>query len=181
VHRIRMVVVALVAVALSFTGLSSASASVPAPQVKNLGAYATVGHYNKTVARVTGTYKCSGGKPIHLWVSVKQGGPDPTAEGSSSTVRAWYDTNISMDVYVKCDGRWHTRTVKLGAHPTDFTGRELGLLKNGKAWLQFCLVAGEDEANALLASKSRWVKVRGAKGGYGGPVVLGHGYGPAAA
>jgi hypothetical protein len=185
VHRMRMLVVALVAMALSFTGLSAANAGGygenRAPQIKNLGAYAYVDRHDRELVRVTGTYKCFGGRPIHLWVSVKQGGPDPTAEGSSSTVDAWYDTNISMDVYVKCDGRWHTRTVKLGAHPTDFTGRELGLLKNGKAWLQFCLVAGEDEANALLASKSRWVKVRGAKGGYGGPVVLGHGYGPAAA
>jgi hypothetical protein len=178
VHRIRLLVVALMAVALSFTGLSSASAQVRAPQVKDLGGYAVVSKYDPTVVRVTGTYKCFGGSPIHLWVSVKQGGPDPTAEGSSSTVDAWYDTNVSADVYVKCDGRWHTRTVTLGAHPTDFTGRPLGLLHNGKAWLQFCLV---DEQNMLLASKSRWVTVKGAPrgDGYGGPILTQDpGYGP---
>jgi hypothetical protein len=176
-HRIRLLVVALVAIALSFTGLSTASASTRAPQVKNLGAYAVVSKHDPAVVRVTGSYKCFGGQPIHLWVSVKQGGPDPTAPGSSQTVNAWYDTNISQDVYVKCDGRWHTRSVKLGMHPTDFTGRPLGLLQNGKAWLQFCLV---DEQNMLIASKSRWVKVKNApRGDYGGPILAQDpGYGP---
>lgn len=125
--------------------------------------------YDPAVVRVTCTYKCFGGSPIHLWVSAKQGGPDPTAPGSSSTVDAWYDTNVSQDVSVTCDGKWHTRTVKLGANAPDFTGRPLGLLRNGKAWLQFCLV---DEQNMLLASKSRWVTVKGApRGGYGGPIL----------
>jgi hypothetical protein len=186
-HRIRLLVVALVAIALSFTGLSTASASTRAPQVKDLGAYAVVSKYDPTVVKVTGSYKCFGGQPIHLWVSVKQGGPDPTAPGSSRTVDAWYDTNISLDVYVKCDGKWHTRTVQLGAHPvanyptdaeTDPPTRPLDLLHNGKAWLQFCLV---DEQNGLLASKSRWVTVKGApKGdGYGGPILAQDpGYGP---
>ena len=34
-------------------------------------------------------YRCSAPlDQMHLWVSVKQGGPDPTAPGSSSTVNA---------------------------------------------------------------------------------------------
>jgi hypothetical protein len=98
---------------------------------------------------------------MHLWVSVKQGGPDPTAEGSSSTVKAWYDTNISQDVAVRCNGRWQTTTVDLGRHPTDFSGRPLGYLKNGRAWLQFCLVPPDQ--SVLFASKSRWVNVVGAR------------------
>ena len=106
-----------------------------------------------------GQYRCWGpSDQMHLWVSVKQGGPDPTAEGSSSTVKAWYDTNISMDVRVRCDGAWHWRTVQLGRHPEDFTGRDLGYLKNGKAWMQFCMVSPE----GIVASQSRWVTVRGA-------------------
>ena len=50
------------------------------------------------------------------------------------------------------------------------SGRPLQL-HNGKAWLQFCLV---DEQNMLIASKSRWVTVKGApKGdGYGGGVPV---------
>jgi hypothetical protein len=172
VQRIRLLVVALLALAMSLTGLSAASAGTDAypgqaPQIKSVYAYATVDSSNREVARVRGTYKCFGGQPIHLWVSVKQGGPDPTAEGSSATVKAWYDTNVSQDVWVNCDGAWHTRTVRLERWETDFSGRPLGFLKNGKAWLQFCLVAG-DEENSLLASKSRWVTVRGA-GYYGTP------------
>ncbi|MCW2636487.1 MAG: hypothetical protein JWQ99_2854 [Blastococcus sp.] len=169
-QRIRLLVVLLLAVAMSLTGLGSASAGTDgyptqAPQIKSVYGYATVDSNDREVARVRGTYKCFGGQPIHLWVSVKQGGPDPTAPGSSATVKAWYDTNASHDVYVNCDGQWHTRTVRLGREATDFGGRPLGHLKNGRAWLQFCLVAGEDES--LLASESRWVTVRGA--GYYGP------------
>jgi hypothetical protein len=171
VHRIRLFVVALVALAMSLTGLSAASADTDgypsqAPQIKSLYAYATVDSYDREVVRVRGTYRCWGpSDAMHFWVSVKQGGPDPTAEGSSSTVKAWYDTNASHDVQVKCDGLWHTRTVRLEREATDFTGRPLGYLKNGPAWLQFCLVSMQDQS--LLASKSRWVTVRGA-GYYGG-------------
>jgi hypothetical protein len=159
----RLLVVVLTALGLSLTGLSSASASYDrAPEIKNLVAYTAVDPSNRQVAYAAGTYRCWGpSDSMHLWVSVKQGGPDPTAEGSSSTVDAWYDTNISQDVRVKCDGQWHTRVVKLGQHPTDFGGRPLGLLKNGRAWLQFCMVSMADES--LLASKNRWVTVVGAR------------------
>lgn len=111
---------------------------------------------------VSGIYRCSAPlDQMHLWVSVKQGGPDPTAEGSSSTVDAWYDTNVSQDVAVTCDGRWHFTWVDLGRHDTDFSGRPLGYLHNGNAWLQFCLVQGTSEETAVVASKSRWVRVIG--------------------
>ena len=171
-RRIRLLVVALLALGLTVTGLTAASAAPGygprAPEIRNLGAYATVDPYDREVVRVRGEYRCWGpSDAMHLWVSVKQGGPDPTAEGSSSTVKAWYDTNISMDVRVRCDGVWHTRTVRLERHPTDFTGRYLGFLKNGQAWLQFCMVSEQDES--LLASRNRWVTVRGA-GYYGTPV-----------
>jgi hypothetical protein len=70
VHRMRMLVVALVAMALSFTGLSAANAGGygenRAPQIKNLGAYAYVDRHDRELVRVTGTYKCFGGRPIHL-------------------------------------------------------------------------------------------------------------------
>jgi hypothetical protein len=76
-----------------------------------------------------------------------------------SPVDAWYDTNISQDVAVTCNGRWQTTRVELGRWDTDFTGRSLGNLANGKAWLQFCLVQGTDEETAIVASESRWVRV----------------------
>jgi hypothetical protein len=176
-HRIRLLVVALLTLGLSLTGLSAANAGTypsQPPQIKSLYSIATVDKYDRQVVRVRGTYKCWGpSSAMHLWVSVKQGGPDPTAEGSSRTVKAWYDTNISQDVAVKCDGTWHTKTVRLGRHPvanypTDPEGTEptrpLGYLKNGPAWLQFCLVPPQQDV--IFASKSRWVNVVGA-GYYG--------------
>jgi hypothetical protein len=164
----RLLVVLLTVLGLSAAGLSSAQASTwHPPQIKSMGAYATESG-NPDVVRVTGTYKCWGkSKNMHLWVSVKQGGPDPTAPGSSSTVNAWYDTNISGDVAVICDGRFHTKTVKLGRHPVaNYPGdpdgtpptRPLGYLQNGQAWLQFCLVPVSNES--FLASRTRWVTVR---------------------
>jgi hypothetical protein len=54
------------------------------------------------------------------------------------------------------------KTVTLGMHPTDFTGRPLQALQRGQAWLQFCLVpATSTEENFIFASKSRWVRVAG--------------------
>jgi hypothetical protein len=134
-----------------------------APEILWTGPVALV-HPGNESATVLGIYRCSAPlDQMHLWVSVKQGGPDPTAEGSSSTVNAWYDTNISQDVAVTCNGKWQVATVDLGRHATDFTGRPLGKLTNGKAWLQFCLVQGTDEATAIVASHSRWLAVVGAR------------------
>jgi hypothetical protein len=167
--RLRSLFVVLSTLAVGLAGVATASvadAATRAPQVKDLSAYATVDHHDRSVVSVRGTYKCFGGQPIHLWVSVKQGGPDPTAMGSSTTVNAWYDTNISKDVRVRCDGEWHTKTVDVGRHPvanypTDKEGtpptRKLGYLHEGKAWVQFCLVPPGGEQ--LLASSSRWVTV----------------------
>jgi hypothetical protein len=129
-----------------------------APEIQWTGPVA-VSRDDDTVV-VQGRYRCTAPlEEMHLWVSVKQGGPDPTAPGSSSTVDAWYDTNISQDVGVTCDGRWQTTRVDLGRWDTDFTGRPLGTLANGTAWLQFCLVQGTDEETAIVASESRWVRV----------------------
>jgi hypothetical protein len=169
VHRLRLPIVTLVALTLSFTGLAGASASststTRAPQVKDLNWKAE--REGRSEVEVSAKYRCWGpSDQMHLWVSVKQGGPDPTAEGSSTTVKAWYDTNISQDVKVTCDGQWHSREVELGRHPlankpgdTDTTppSRRLGYLHEGKAWLQFCLVPMQDPSG--LASKSRWVTV----------------------
>jgi hypothetical protein len=161
--------IVLMAATMLISGAGSAQAAPTtqtastAPQILWTGPIAWV-HDRGETATVTGIYKCSAPlEQMHLWVSVKQGGPDPTAEGSSSTVDAWYDTNISQDVAVTCNGKWQFTTVDLGRHPTDFTGRPLGYLKNGKAWLQFCLVQGTDEATAIVASKSRWLQVIGAR------------------
>jgi hypothetical protein len=169
VHRKRLLALAPVVLALSATGMSTAAASTAsaprAPQIKHVSSVVRLTDHSE--ADVTGTYRCWGpSDQMHLWVSVKQGGPDPTAMGSSTTVKAWYDTNISMDVKVRCDGEWHTKTVEVGRHPvanypTDAEGtpptRKLGYLHEGKAWVQFCLVPPSGEQ--FLASSSRWVTV----------------------
>src|SRR5690242_10637959 len=79
-------------------GAAWADTAVPAPEIGTLAAVAVVAAHGPGTAQVTGRYRCWGpSEEMHVWVSVKQGGPDPTAEGSSSTVDAWYDTNISQD------------------------------------------------------------------------------------
>lgn len=141
---------------------SAAPAGGPVPEIGSLAASAVVDKSGDT-ATVVGQYRCWGpSDQMHLWVSVKQGGPDPTAEGSSSTVDAWYDTNVSQDVAVTCDGSWHVTRVTLGRHATDFTGRPLEALHRGAAWLQFCLVPMQQGEEFLFASKSRWLNVSGA-------------------
>lgn len=173
----RVLVVVLAALALVVPGLSSAAAApAPPPRAPEIGFVTPVAWsvpWKPDTVQVLGSYRCWGGESIHLWVSVKQGGPDPTAPGSSTTVNAWYDTNISQDVEVRCNGRWQTKLVDLGRHPVanrpeDLDDevpppptRPLGHLVDGRAWLQFCLVAGEDEQTAMLASKNRWVQVVG--------------------
>jgi len=160
-QRLLTVAIGALATSTAFTvAAGPASADVPAPQIGALAASAVA---DGDTVSVLGTYRCWGpSEDMHVWVSVKQGGPDPTAEGSSSTVDAWYDTNISGDVAVTCDGHWHAKRVTLGQHPTDFTGRALESLRRGDAWLQFCLVpATSTEENFIFASKSRWVHVAG--------------------
>src|SRR4051812_35482745 len=114
--RTLVVAAAAVSVPLGVAVAVPAVASSPAPQVGRLGAVVQVDKTDPRKAYVTSQYKCYGA--THLWVSVKQGGPDPTAEGSSQTVRSWYDTNVSQDVAVNCDGQWHSKTVKIAKHET---------------------------------------------------------------
>ena len=160
----RLLAVTLAVVLLSLPGVAVANAAAAdlQPQIKYTAPYAVIHAGDPDTVTVAGVYRCKGpAEAFHLWVSVKQGGPDPTAEGSSSTVDAWYDTNISGDTKVICDGKWQVAVVDLGAWAQDFTGRPLGELENGKGWLQFCLVQGgeSDPENVIVASSSRWLKV----------------------
>jgi hypothetical protein len=171
VRRTRLLIVVLTALALALAGTTAASAQERggggddpdrAPEIGWVLPLAWGSGQDQVT--VLGTYRCWGdSEATHLWVSVKQGGPDPTAEGSSSTVDAWYDTNISMDVAVTCNGQWQVATVDLGRHPTDFTGRPLAALHSGRAWLQFCLVppGADEEHPELIKSRTEWVHVVG--------------------
>jgi hypothetical protein len=164
--RLAGVIVAAVAAGMMLvSGAGSAQAKPIAPSGPEIQWTSPVA-VSRSADSVTvmGSYRCTAPlDQMHPLVSVKQGGPDPTAPGSSSTVDAWYDTNISQDVAVTCNGRWQTTRVELGRWDTDFSGRPLGLLENGSAWLEFCLVEGTDEATAIVASDSHWLKVGGVR------------------
>lgn len=122
------------------------------PEVLFVAPVVIVNPQNPDTARIIGIYRCFGGEPIHLWVSAKQGGPDPSAEGAGATSRAWYDTNIIEPAPVICDGRPHVAVVTIGRHP----GQEQ--LTNGPAWIQFCLVTPE----GIVASQQFFGRVVGA-------------------
>ena len=155
--RIRLLLVLMGVIALSVTGLSTASAETPAPvRTPEIAYVAPVAWVHGGVATVAGVYRCWGdSNSHHLWVSIKQGGPDPTAPGSSETVDAWFDTNASGDTQVVCNGRWQVRTVTLEGN--------FGSLRNGWAWVQFCLVPPGVGEEGPIASSNRWVYVVGAR------------------
>jgi hypothetical protein len=129
------------------------------PEVFFVAPAVIVNPFQPDTARIVGVYRCFGGDPIHLWVSAKQGGPDPTAEGSGATSTAWYDTNVIEPAPVTCDGRYHTAFVTVGRHP------DKAELTSGQAWIQFCLVAPDPTGQSefgIVASQSEWAPVFGA-------------------
>jgi hypothetical protein len=107
-------------------------------------------------ASVRAVYRCWGGNEgTHLWVSLKQGGGIrgksahqlSKMEGTSKIARAWYDTNVvnPRKVTINCNGRWHVHryTVK----------REKGTLRDGRAFLQFCLFDSHSDPTGKDLSK----------------------------
>jgi hypothetical protein len=129
-----------------------------APEVLFVPNVVVVNPANPDVAFIVGVYRCFGGAPIHLWVSAKQGGPDPSAEGGGSSAAAWYDTNIIDPAPVTCDGNYHAAFVPVGRHPGQ------GRLTSGQAWVQFCLVApgpNGEGPDGIVASNSAFSTVVG--------------------
>lgn len=155
---------ATVAITALLGGLALAApayAETP-PQVLAVPPIVIVNPRDPSTATIIGVYRCYGGQPIHLWVSAKQGGPDPSAEGAGGTPAAaggavaWYDTNIIEADPVVCDGRPHVARVTVGQHPNK------AQLTSGSAWIQFCLVApdpnGEEEFG-IVASQQMFGRV----------------------
>ena len=98
-------------------------------------------------------YRCWGGNEgVHLWVSLKQGGgitgsaEDLAAqEGTSAMAESWYDSHPEG---VVCNGKWQIQTFAVdremgipGYHPAAWAP-----LRNGPAFLQFCLFDSTAEA-----------------------------------
>ena len=117
--------------------VAAASATYKDPEVQWAGNV----HVDGDTATVLAKYRCWGGnnEATHLWVSLKQGGgiDDFTAaqlaemEGTSQIAEAWYDTNVTGDTALNCNGKWHVQRYTVA--------KEFGTLKRGSAWLQFCL------------------------------------------
>jgi hypothetical protein len=140
--------------ALSPAGAASAgeAAAYHRPQV------AFVGHARASggKASVQAVYRCWGGNEgTHLWVSLKQGGRirGKTAaqlsrmEGTSELARAWYDTNVvkPSKVTLNCDGTWQVHRYPMK--------REKGNLRQGRAFLQFCLFDSHSDPEGMDLSK----------------------------
>ena len=134
---VRLAAAAALVAASAAVPLSSASAAeLPAPEIAWVGKHVVA---NGSEAYIQAKFRCYGGETgTHLWASIKQGGEDPTAEGSGMKSDAWYDTNYQYandpaGQTIDCDGHWHaTRfTVKLVDGWQPLTG--------GPAWVQFCV------------------------------------------
>ena len=129
-------------------GATAGKAEYHHPQV------AFVGHARAHGGKATlqAVYRCWGGNEgTHLWVSLKQGGGIKgktlaqlsKMEGSSKIARAWYDTNVvdPAKVTINCNGKWqvHRYTV----------AREKGTMRNGKAFMQFCLFDSHSDPEGM--------------------------------
>ena len=138
------------AAAVSLGGIAPAGAA-PAgkAQAQILG---PVRAHDDGTASVKARYICPSG--FHLWVSAKQsedGQPDQRlrGEGSSEIAAAWVQSHPAPDQFT-CDGEWHTDTFVIDTEEQGF-----GELRDGQAWVQFCLI-GEN----VFISEKRWVAVR---------------------
>jgi hypothetical protein len=107
-----------------------------------------------TVASLTARYICEGGEGAHVWASVKQaesGLPEQwlTEEGSGARAAeegAWSHSHRNAAV---CDGQWH-----VGTFTVDQVEWGSGELKQGQAWVQFCVIppGGDPEAGGITWS-----------------------------
>src|SRR5664279_6164853 len=144
---------AVAGLTVSMAGAAAATtttATTAPPAGRNVSARVVVSTSHPNEAYLSGSYRCSGGAV--LWASVKQGGPNPTAEGSSATVDSWYDTHVPLN----CNGAWHRLYVQVTkekpnpGHPANYVR-----LRPGAAWVQWCVAVNRQ----LVSSTTRWVRV----------------------
>lgn len=97
-----------------------------------------------TVAYVRARYICEGGAGAHTWMSVKQAEsalPEQwlTEEGSGALSAAWSHSHRNP---VVCDGQWQVATFTVDQEEWGW-----GELRQGQAWVQFCVIPpGSGEA-----------------------------------
>lgn len=108
-----------------------------------------------TVAYVRARYICEGGAGSHVWVSVKQaesGSPEQwlTEEGSGEHTAAWSHSHRNS---VVCDGQWHVATFTVDQEEWGW-----GELKQGQAWVQFCVIPPGPEETIVWSMRFAAVK-----------------------
>jgi hypothetical protein len=104
-------------------------------------------------AKLKVRYNCASGEA--LWVSAKQlrstkKDAKLKKEGSSKAAAAWWQSHRNKFV---CNGKSHTAKFSIDKVEPGSKGK----LKNGQAWVQFCVTQGQE---TLILSKSGWVKVK---------------------
>jgi hypothetical protein len=112
---------------------------------------------NGDTASFKARYRCNVGQG--LWVSAKQmaGGRTSTVlrqEGSSQAAATWWDSHRNP---ITCDGEYHVQQFTIDT--LEQPGKK-GTLVRGKAWLQFCIVYGDETNGGLELSYSNWIAVR---------------------
>jgi hypothetical protein len=145
-YKLAAVVVAIAALAIM---PFAAGAQVESPAGSASFGNITI-HNNGNTASLSVRYRCYSGSEV--WVSAKQsktGKTDPrlTRDGSSEVANAWLQSHRNP---INCDGRFHTATFTIDKVEYGF-----GKLKQGLAWVQFCVTEDMD----LTLSESAWVTV----------------------
>ena len=117
----------------------------------------------------TGTIKahyiCSG-ENWHLWASAKQTADGTMSEdvaGEGSGFEGVADNWLQSHPTPTCDGKWHTEKFEINTEEELFPGGPTvgrGELVPGYAWVQFCLIQGEEgqDPTAFLVDQA-WRKV----------------------
>ena len=111
-----------------------------------------------TIAYVTARYICEGGAGAHVWMSVKQAEsrrPEQwlTEEGSGGLSAAWSHSHRNA---VVCDGKWHVATFTVDQEEWGW-----GELKQGQAWVQFCVIPpGADPESGPITWSMRFAAIK---------------------
>ena len=148
-----MIALALVAIAATAGAVAQASPSEGSdPHAKAKFVSKIKPQAGGDKATLKASYRCSEGEA--LWVSAKQtatGEKDKALkdEGSSEVAASWLQSHRNK---FTCDGK--KRTAKFAIDLKERGSK--GALVEGEAWVQFCVVSGDD----LILSKSGWVTVR---------------------
>ncbi|MEA2303292.1 MAG: hypothetical protein QOH43_572 [Solirubrobacteraceae bacterium] len=142
-------IVVLATAALPIAASAQQSGSDPTARAKFKGEIETSANGTQGTLRVR--YRCSAGDT--LWISAKQtanGKKDKALEldGSSQAAASWLQSHRNP---ITCDGKSHTSEFAI-----DELEQGKGALVEGKAWVQFCITANEQD---LTLSKSGWVRV----------------------